>query len=132
MFQRTRKPAFAIAFVTIRFSFLSSQSYSKLRIVSQSLLNVFLGIFLKILKFFRQSSQVAKSHRNCPDEKICRADSAEKSKLSWQGFCFVELAFLSGKVFNERKMLQYYVCLSVVCCDFLNLMVTVTLWQVRE
>jgi len=62
MFRRPRKPAFAIAFVTIRFFIPFSQSHSKFRIVSQSSLKAFPQISLLIHKIVRQSSQVVK-HR---------------------------------------------------------------------
>ncbi len=77
-FNYVLNPPLFIAFVTVRFSFLSGQSYSKFRIVRQSSLKLFPGIFLSILKFFGKSSQVAKSHRNCPGEKTCQAASAEQ------------------------------------------------------
>ena len=112
MFQRTRIPAFAIAFVTIRFSFLSGQRYSKFQVVKSSSVRVFPRISLQILKIVGQNCQTEKSSQvvepSCRAEffvpGIRRASQAVKSKLSWQGFCFVELAFLSGNVFNERKM----------------------------
>ncbi len=68
MFQRTRKPAFAIAFVTIRSFIPFSQSYSRFGIVSQSSLKVFSRISLQFLKFVGQNLQTEKLSR------ICRAE----------------------------------------------------------
>ena len=109
-------PPFVIAFVTIRFSFLSGQSYSKFRIVCQSSLKVLPRISFQILKFVRQCSQTEKLSRICRAElsnrdfraeifapRIRRASRAEKSKLSRKGFCFVKLGFLSGKFSMNEK-----------------------------
>jgi len=99
----------AVYSITIRFSFLSGQSYSKFRIVKSSSLKVFPPISLRILKIVRQSCQAEKSSQVCRVKLssrafhaelfvpgIRRASRAEKSKLSWKGFSFVKLGFLSG------------------------------------
>ncbi len=72
MFQRTRIPAFAIAFVTIRSFIPFSQSYSRFGIVSQSSLKVFSRISLQFLKFVGQNLQTEKLSR------ICRAELSSR------------------------------------------------------
>jgi hypothetical protein len=81
MFQRTRKPAFAIAFVTIRSFIPFSQSYSRFGIVRQSSLKVFSRISLQFLKFVGQNLQTEKLSRICRAEwssRICRAELSSR------------------------------------------------------
>ena len=142
MFRRPQIPAFAIAFVTIRFFIPFSQSHSRFGIISQSSLKAFPQISLLIHKIFGQSSQEVKhweivQARSLVEQfqpgSFSRAVAAEQlpprnSRRDFQtvlaGILLCRNCVCLRVSFQWTKNVVIF-CLSVVCRDFLNLMVTV-------
>ena len=94
-------PLFVIAFVTIRFSFLSGQSYSKFRFVESSSVKVFPQISLKILKIVVQSCQTEKSNRVCRTE-LSSQEFAEPVERKSEN-CLGKDSALSNSGFSQEK-----------------------------